>query len=220
MTHHILDLLAGAILGAFSNLYRGGIFGHRKDAWIDSVRPVWLSRLLRRVLDGKIVNAFIYAAFVTVVYASEYTGMVDGIPRYSFHSIAPALFAYSAIVMLRFSAPRWGEYIGAAGGWRPTLEKPLEEGVEYIDRLIDGFRHRPRLWGVAGLSIRCGEWGLFLGAPLVALNGFYAFMPLLAGLLAGPLVYVLSHIPVVRDRTWQWFEAILGGLYFTAVLAG
>lgn len=209
-----------ALLGAFSNLYRGGVFGESKDNLIKKIKPEWLSKTVDALSDGKLVNSLIFAVFCSYVIASEQIGTSSGVPYYELVAGAGVVFVCQFLVMLRFSAPGWGEYIGAAGGWRPTDKKPIGEEVEYIDRFIKGIKDRPRLWGVAGLSLRCGEWGFFLGAPLIGFIGFGALFPLMAGLLAGPVVYGLSFIPVLNKRTWQWFEVILGALFFTSIILG
>jgi len=208
-----MSLFLIALLGAFSCRYRGGIFGKKKDKLFDLIKPVWLRKVLWRLFDGKVVNSVIWALFCSYLFASSLQDHV-----YVLLAPAAILFVYQFIVMLRFSAPGWGDYIGAAVGNRTdTPAEPLQE-VEYIDELIKGLKNKPVLWGIAGLSLRCGEWGLFLGAPLITYIGFGAFYPMFVGLLAGPVIYLLGKVN--KQHAWENFEALLGaGLFVSVAIA-
>lgn len=188
--------LFAAIIGGLMGKYRGGIFTNR-DEIVARIKPRWLSKIVYFLVQGDFVNALAFGLFCAFA--------VD----HSYHPLA--VFLYEFILMWRFAAPGWGEYIGAAGGWRPTVEKPLQEEVDYIDRIIEPLLDRPRLWGVAGLSLRCGEWGLMIGAPF--LNPF----PAIVGLLAGPTVYLLSKT-LEQRYVWSVFEILLGVGFFTTML--
>lgn len=185
---NILKAIIGALLGGFFGKYRGGIF-HNRDEVVARIKPRWLSRTVYFLVQGDTINSVAFGLFCAF---------------YLEHDYAPwALFLWQTAVMWRFAAPGWGDYIGAAKGTQAT---DLSE-VFYIDRIIEPLRDRPRLWGVAGLSIRCGEWGAMIGAPF--LNPF----PMLAGLLAGPIVYLLSKILPHESRfVWPIFEIVLGML--------
>lgn len=210
-----------ALLGAFSNRYRGGIFGKAKGQFLEkALGDGIVFKVVNRLLDGKIVNAFIWAIYCSYLF----TGELVEYQTYALAAGAGIMFVYSFIIMLRYSAPSWGEYIGAAKG----TNTDDFEGADYINDLIEPLKHKPVLWGVAGLSIRCGEWGLMLGAPLITFLGFWAFGPMIVGLLAGPTVWLLSKIEAVGalpkikylDSVWEWFEAILGIWFFLVVYVG
>ncbi|MBI1425777.1 MAG: hypothetical protein GC149_20315 [Gammaproteobacteria bacterium] len=212
----MLSIAVASITGAIFNRVRGGMHGPLKAKllfWAADRFGVGSKavKVIDRITDGKVLNAAAFGLFCVIVHASEYKGIIGGVPVYVFAAGAFALFLYQFAMMLRGSAPGWGDYIGAAGGWRTdTPEKPLQE-VDYIDRMIEPLKDRPVLWGIAGLSIRCGEWGLFIGAPLLT------FWPLLAGLLAGPLCWVAVKIGKQRHG-WEIFEALLGAALWVSVL--
>lgn len=212
-------LLIG-LLGAFSNRYRGGIFGKAKGEFLKKVfGDGKVFDVVNRLLDGKIVNAVIWALFCCYLFTSEFVG-----DAYFLKVGAGIMFVYQFIIMLRYSAPSWGEYITAAAGTNTTDF----EGASYINDLIESLKDRPILWGIAALSIRCGEWGLMLGAPLISFLGFWAFGPMIVGLLAGPIVFVLGKadakglLPNVKflHGYWEVFEAILGFGFFAIVSIG
>jgi len=73
------------------------------------------------------------------------------------------------------------------------------------------------LWGMVGLSLRCGEWGLFIGVPLIGFIGLGAFMPMIAGLAAGPVVFLLSKL-LPHKCVWKAFEAVLGIFFWVSCL--
>ncbi len=183
----ITVVIIATLLGMFFNCYRGGLIKNR-GRLISRLNAKWLRKTVNFLAQGDIVNMTAFAVFIVIT-----------------HGWGPALFLYAAVMMLRGATPGWGRYIGAACGWETEA---LEE-VHYIDKLIERYKDRPRLWGVLGLSLRCGEWGLFIGAPLLS------FWPVLAGLLAGPIAYLVSR-SVPRVHTWKAFEAILGGLFWAA----
>lgn len=208
-----METILALIAGGFFNRYRGGLFKNR-DAVVARINPVWLRRAVKFLVQGDTVNALAFGLFCVIAHASSYQGMLDGSPVYVFLPGAFALFAVQAAMMLRGSTPAWGEYIGAAGGWRSA---PFDAEVAYISKLIKPLENKPHLWGVAGLSLRCGEWGLFIGAPLVGFIGLQAFLPVLAGLAAGPLVYVMGRI-VPHKYVWPVFEILLGSLLWVSCI--
>lgn len=201
-----------AALGAFFGMYRGGIFKNR-DKVIGRIKPEWFRKIVHFLVNGDNVNALAFAILC---------GILAG----------PMAAVFGYIIMFRFATPGWGEYIGAAGGWRPTITEPLRPEVHYIDKIIEPILilkiddkktlisklftkiNKERLWGVSSLSLRCGEWGFFLGVP------FLSFYPMLVGLLAGPVVYILSktipHKGEYKTLIWKMFEAILGAGFFVA----
>lgn len=203
------------ILGGFMGKYRGGIFNNR-DEIVARIKPHWLSRVIYFLVQGDVVNSVAFGLWCAFAVHHDLNLI--------------AVFLYEFILMFRFAAPGWGDYIGAAGGWRLGEEKlpegmtlsnlsgedyqrykPLVE-VPYIDKIIEPFIDRPRLWGVVGLSLRCGEWGLMIGAPF--LNPF----PAIAGLLAGPTVFILSKT-LPHRYVWSVFEILLGiGFYATMLI--
>jgi hypothetical protein len=197
-----------ATIGAFFGMYRGGIFKNR-DEVIGRIKPKWLRKAVHFLVNGDNVNATAFAILCGILAGP-----------------LAALFGY--IIMFRFATPGWGEYIGAAGGWRPTITVPLKPEVHYIDKIIEPIKtfknddkktlisklfakiNKERLWGVSGLSLRCGEWGFFLGVL------FLSFWPMLAGMLSGPVVYVLSKT-LPHKFVWKAFEAFLGAAFFVAI---
>ncbi len=225
-----MEYLLAFLVGCAAGLYRGGIFGHKKEEFFAKIKPAWLGRFLHEFTDGKIINALMFGVFAVLAHEVIYVGFEDGYPAYVLTGGALALFAYAFAMMLRGSAPGWGDYIGAIMGHRKglalipagkTIEsypqisqeyqlyKPLQE-VEYIDRMIEGLKDRPVLWGIAGLSLRLGEWGLFLGAPPLS------FWPILAGLAAGPVCWIATKIN--RKYAWKIFEAVSMGLFWVSIL--
>lgn len=207
----MIGFLVSAAIGGVSNRYRGGLFRNR-DRLIAKIRPSWLRAAIAFLLRGDTVNAVAFGVFCAIIMASSYGGFVGGGPVYSFEALALSVFVVQAIMMYRAGTPGWGDYIGAAGGWRTDN---LAE-VEYIDQFLEDLRDRPRLWGVAGLSIRCAEWGLLIGAPLVGFIGFGALLPALAGATAGPIVWGLSKF-LPRGPIWPLFEIIIGALFWGAI---
>ncbi len=185
-----MNQLLVAIAGAFIGKYRGGIFKNR-DAIVGRIKNKVLHKIVYFAIQGDTVNAFF-----TAVLAAQVKG---------WH-----VFPFMLAMSWRGSTPAWGEYIGAAGGWRPTVTEPLKPEVAYIDKIAHSITSNTRLWGVIALSLRCGEWGLFLSAPLLSV------WPLLAGLTAGPVVYLLSKA-IPRKYVWPVFEAILGALFALAI---
>ncbi len=225
----MIKLLIAALAGLIFNLVRGGFHGPLRAKILQgmgsSSGPRGMAiKIVNRLLDGKVINALAFGIFCVIAHASEYQGIIEGMPTYIFVSGALSLFLYESAMMLRGSAPGWGDYIGAIGGWRKGLpvpegritkeeyeiHKPLQE-VDYIDRIIKPLEKHPVLWGLAGLSIRCGEWGLFIGAPLLS------FWPVLAGLLAGPLCWAAIKIGP-RRYGWMIFEALLGVVFWASVI--
>lgn len=186
MLRSILIIAAGGFVGK----YRGGIF-HNRDEIVGRIKNKILHKIVYFMVQGDVVNALFTASL-----ASHVKGW----------HIFPLMFLMS----MRGSTPGWGEYIGAAGGWRPTITKPLEPEVPYIDKIAHSITKNTRLWGVIALSLRCGEWGLFLSAPLLS------FWPMLAGLAAGPIVFLLSRI-ISQKYVWPVFEILLGALFAAAI---
>lgn len=186
-----MTIVLAALFGGIFNWYRGGPFKNRDDI---VSRIMWepLRRTVYFLVQGDFVNAIAFGAFCVLALESPV------------HPLA--VFVWAVAMMYRGATPGWGEYIGAAGGWRQNAMKE----ISYIDKIIDGLKDRPRLWGVAGLSLRCGEWGLFIGAP------FMNFWPAAAGLLAGPIVYALSKT-ISQIKIWRAFEVILGALFWAAM---
>ncbi|PZQ48898.1 MAG: hypothetical protein DI551_00780 [Micavibrio aeruginosavorus] len=210
-----MALIFGSIFfGALCGWYRGGPL-HNRDEIVGRIDPSWLRKTVDFIVQGDFVNAIAFGIFCAFVS--------DG-PAF-------AVFLWEVAMMYRGATPGWGDYIGAAKGTRLGLHalpdgadlnlqtsekfnlyKPLKE-VAYIDKIIEKLLPHPRLWGIAGLSIRCGEWGLFIGAP------FLNFLVPAAGLLAGPIVYLLSKI--LPDKyVWPCFEAIISALFWLAIAIG
>ena len=211
-----METIMAAIAGAIFNVYRGGVFTNR-DKIVARIKPEWLRKIINFLVQGDTVNALAFALFCVITHCTYIKGMEGGVPVYMFLPGALALFLAAFVMMMRGATPAWGEYIGAAGGWRPTADKPLGKEVHYIDKIIEPLRGRPRLWGMVGLSLRCGEWGLFIGMPLVGFIGIGAFLPLLAGLTAGPVVFLLSKL-LPHKYVWKAFEAVLGMLLWVSCL--
>ena len=208
-----MDITA-ALLGALFNRYRGGIFKNR-DTIVARIGNKHLRAAVKFLVQGDTVNAIAFATFIVIHHAASYIGMVEGMPHYTFAYSAFALWCVMIVMMFRGATPPWGEYIGAAGGWRPTLEKALQPEVHYIDKIIAPLKDDPVIWGIAGLSLRCGEWGLFIGLPLVGFVGFACFLPMLVGLMAGPLMFFIARSPA-KKYAWKVFECAIGALLWAA----
>lgn len=199
-----MEILAAVVLGGFFGCYRGGIF-NREAFLAKHIKSIKLQKILNRIFQGDYINAAAFAIFCLYTEAYAYTGTWS----WFLHGGLPVV-VFAAIMMLRGATPAWGEYIGAAGGWRPTPAKPLEAEVDYIDDMVEKFKDRPRLWGVLALSIRCGEWGLFIGAP------FLTLWPMVFGMLAGPIVFGLSKT-LPHRFVWKTFEFVIGALLWLGV---
>lgn len=186
----IYTLIAGGVLGK----YRGGIFSNR-DEIVNRIKWAWLRKTVYFLVQGDCVHSVAFGIFCAAFVNHSYNPF--------------AVFLWETALMWRYAAPSWGEYIGAAKGTQTTDFT----SVPYIDKIIEPLKSRPRLWGVAGLSIRCGEWGAVIGAPF--LNPF----PMVAGLLAGPIVFILSKIfPHGSKFVWPIFEVLLGMLLWGSFL--
>ncbi len=182
------------VVSGFMGKYRGGMFSNR-DKIVKRIKWPWLRKTVYFLVQGDFVNSFAFGLFCAFFVEHDYH--------------PAAAFLWCMAIMWRFAAPGWGDYIGAAKG---TEISDLSE-VSYIDKIIEPLKGSPRLWGMAGLSIRCGEWGMMIGAPF--LNPY----PMLAGLLAGPIVYGLSKIlPHESKFVWPIFEVILGILLWGSFL--
>lgn len=198
----MLDVLIAACAGALINRYRGGLFEDQRNDLIASVGNKHIRSVLNLLFKGDTVNALAFALFCYLAHAGALSGQY-----------ILAFMFIQFVMMYRGATPGWGAYIGAAGGWK----KDLLIEVEYIDQFIEGLKDRPRLWGVVGLSIRFAEWGLFIGAPLVAIAGVSVFLPVLAGALAGPIVYVLSKV-IPQKYVWPVFEYLIGAVLWVSCL--
>lgn len=207
-----MDQIIITALGLFFGKYRGGIFRNR-DKIIARIPNKHLRAFVRFVFQGDVVFAGTFATLCIVTHKAALVGYENGLPVYLFAAGALVLWFTQFAMSMRGSTPGWGEYIGAASG---TRTENLGPEVEYIDQIIDHLKTNPRLWGVTGLSLRCGEWGFFIAAPLAVLTGWSAFMLVLVGLMAGPVVFLLSKTPV-HKYSWVIFEALLGAGFWLAV---
>lgn len=197
----MLTLAIVFTLGAFMNMYRGGLLPKTK--------------LFSGQLD--IINALVFGVMVAYLVA----GLNFGPELY-------LAFIWSFILMMRWATPAWGPYLGA------LLYRSRPDGragVGYIDKIIEDLLPGSLTrWGIAGTSLRLGEWGLYLGAP------FMTFYPMLVGLAAGPLLAVFGVLynryiykrPIVFNEKgaveghygWKIFEAVFGGSLWVAVAIG
>lgn len=186
------------IIGALSNLIRGG--SHKKfiPHWGKiELRQSITDKALYRILDGRLLNALIFFAFV-----NHYTQ-------------DPIIALLSGILMWCGSAIGWGDYISAIFNVVPDsrrnhlgiIEKPFEKYFE-----SDNVK-----WGVILLSIRGFLWGLLLSAP------FLNPIPALAGASMG-LVYLYSwkYVGVCGfkhkvNSAWTISEAVFGLILWGAV---
>lgn len=181
----ILKILFLIAVAGFSGKYRGGLFSNR-DEIVNRIKTKWLRKVVYFLVQGDFVNSVLFGLFCAFAIEHDYSPL--------------AVFLWEFAIMWRFASPGWGDYIGAAKGTELT---GLSE-VYYIDKIIEPLAGHPRLWGIAGLSLRCGEWGLFIGAPF--LNPW----PMVAGLMAGPIVFILSKILPHGSRfVWPLFEVLL-----------
>ena len=208
----MIDQLVVATLGLFFGKYRGGIFKNR-DKIVARIKNKYARAIVKFAVQGDTVFASTFATLCIVTHKADLIGYENGLPVYLFAAGALVLWFTQFVMSYRGSTPGWGEYIGAAAG---TRTENLGPEVEYIDEIIEPLRSKPRLWGIAGLSLRCGEWGFFIAAPLAVLVGWSAFMLVLVGLMAGPTVFLLSKTPA-RDYSWIIFEALLGAGFWLAV---
>lgn len=188
-----------AIFGGLFNRIRGGGFGKFRQSLKDLV-PSWLTWLF----DGKYVNAMAFGLFIGFLAGDWKLGL------------------FSLAAMFIGQAPGWGEYIGAAGGWRKgihflpvgtqlsdykidsdlyKLYKPLDEW-DPIDFIIKPLLKYPVAWGVVGLTLRGALWGACLSIAL------QSAIPLAASLLMGVVYFSLTRYS--RKWGWEYSEIVFG----------
>ena len=167
----MIEIILVALLGAFFNMYRGGLLPQTK------------------FFSGQydLTNAAAFGAVIAVL-------------------ATPVVAVFAALAMLRGAAPAWGPYVGAIID-QPRKTRPA---VPYIDEIIEPIQNA-KLWGMAGLSLRCAEWGLFLSFV------FLSPLPLLAGALAGPIVFLFTKI-VPTNYVWKTWEAVQGAFLWVACI--
>lgn len=207
------------ILGGFFNAVRGGqharlrrAIERRAGIAHDETGQVTgrlcpHQRLIHRALDGKAINATAFGLAAALLPAMAYTGMAEGLPRYEFVDPAWTAGVFAGLAMLAGTAPGWGDYIGAIGGWR---EKDLSEWPP-IDALIERWRDEPEAWGFFGLTLRGGLWGFLLALAL------HSLAPVFAGLMMGFIYAVCLHY--FGRRGWPVAEWVFGGILWLACLA-
>ena len=171
-----------ALIGAISNRVRGGGHGFLRDRLDEDS---WL----HKILDGKILNALAFGITFGMLQASWHFGLL------------------AAVMMIVGQSLPWGEYIIAIGGWRNREWADVPQ----IDRVIARFRDDQLKWGLAGLTLRGGIWGLmFVGL-------FQSFIPLIGGLLMG-VSYWAAFRSVQKFTDNQDYAWTAGELFFGAVL--
>lgn len=153
------------LIGAVSNAWRGGQI--KIPSRYAAKLPAWVPE--RKSLPNDPVNAAVFAVAMALV-----TGIwVAAIPAF--------------ILMWVGAAPGWGAYIGAmVDGSNPEKE------VLVIDDVIKPWKHNPRAWGFAGLTLRGALWGFLLAVSVVYVSLVAAAAFILAGAAMG-IVYDLSH---------------------------
>lgn len=194
-------------LGALMNRVRGGLINDQLKL---------SGRGLYALVNGKILNDVVYAAWFTMLLGLSYHGFINGAPSYTI-DFNWALFQMFALTMFLGRAPGWGEYIG--GMIRRTVSKVPE--ITHIDELLFDNSNYPVLRNMVALSLRGVMWTAALGLGFDQfLTAFEFWLLSASGLLMGP-TYLLS-IEIMqrikkRDNGWQLGEWLWGGLLWGLV---
>lgn len=213
----IIPVLLISALGALLNRVRGGgLSKGRKSisSWAERHLPGPLSWVVSRLVDGKILNAIVFGLAMGLLSQHWYVGLT------------------SFLAMLAGQAPGWGDYIGAAGGWRlgpaflpegtklsdlatdsPEYKKfkPLDESP-LIDWLVEPFRESPVIWGVSGLVLRGALWGSCISLAILDI------WPLIFSVLMGPVYYIITRKS--RGHGWERSEIVFGAVLWAGAAIG
>lgn len=208
---HIFIILFGALVnrirGGGHGVFRRWVLtklGAKYDSKGKLINPfTWYQWIVNRFLDGDTINAVAFGLSVALVPSAVYKGLIDGVPHYRFENPDWVLALFAAIAMFAGAAPGWGKYIGALGGW----EK--DNLVEWppIDKLIEKYKDRPKLWGFLGLTLRGFVWGFLIGLALTS------FWPMVGGALMGCVYWVGLKLKG-REGGWPLSEWLFGGVFW------
>lgn len=172
----------------FTALYFGAMYAI-KGGWLGMIPGVHKlrdsSKILDRLLDGKVVSTIGVYAFVAVML--YYLG---DMPRWWEYIFAPTLFS---LCWLLGVSPSMGEEAGACGrigrAWGPYIER--------------GFG---RSYGIKKALQR----GVWLGAPFTLLTGLPHFLVLGALFPAIHFVMQQIHYMIHKTDSWKYAEPVVG----------
>jgi hypothetical protein len=171
-----------------------------KGGWLDDISAVRLartkSRILNRLLAGKVVSTALVFAFFSIALSSQLGVLVQyGLPVYDLAFKTPLLLMLAWLVAV---SPSMGEEAGAIG-------RIGRHWGDYVD-----------MWGEKeGRSYgwRKGlQRGVWLGAPFTVLTGLPHFI-ILGALFPvchfiGQQIYYMIH----KVDSWKYAEPLVGGV--------
>lgn len=114
----------------------------------------------------------------------------------------------------------WGAYIGAIRG-----DSKPEKEVSFIDKIITPLESLPRLWGVAGLTLRGMLWGACIAVPFFMLYPPAALGFVLCGSLMGVVyAWVIYGVQLVSEdhkiygvSSWAISEWLFGAVLWSSL---
>lgn len=209
----IICAMLYAIKGGQHGTYRrsinekltGAVYRRQEDSSWQMVAPKLSSRIVDRLLDGKILSSIGFGLLVAL-HGAEYHGFINGGPSYD---LAITAGAVAALGWLAGVAPKMGRIVGDIGGYRGNWNADQEQYIRSEARAaaINGWK--------AGV-----QRGVFMGAMLTLATDNLWFI--VAGAAYPATVYlgvsIQQKITGKYAADWHWHELLFGAVIGLAFL--